>query len=339
LIPINRTRKRLLLSVLTAAAMSATAPALAAAGGMPSPFAPAPAMGTPDQAPRLRVAQSQEAAQLQLQIQQLQEQIRVLTGQVEGLQFQVTQMQTQMERTNEDNEFRFQALEGGEPGKSQAATESGGAMPAEELPQSPAETEAATASPDESRLEPGDGAPMDVIGETLDPMVGNGAADGTLGTLSDGGAPNVLDPAQPLNLSLDGGAAVSNGDAQAQYDAGYDAVVRGDYAFAEDQFQQFVALYPDDPQAPDATHWLGEALIQRGAYDDAALVLAEGYQQYQNSSRAPDLLLKLGVALNGAGEAEVACRTYATLEQRHAEVSDAFRQRLADEKQRAQCPG
>lgn len=335
----KRLRKRLLLSVLAAAAMGATAPALAATGGVPSPFAPSIATGAPDQPPRLRVAQSQEAAQLQLQIQQLQEQIRGLTGQVEGLQFQVTQMQTQMERTNEDNEFRFQALEGGEPGKSPAATESGGEMPAEELPQTPAETEVPADPPDESRLEPGDGEPMDMIGETLDPMVGNGAADGTLGTLSDGGGPDIVDPGQPLDLSLDSGAEVADGDARAQYEAGYDAVVRGDYAFAEDQFQQFVALYPEDPQAPDATHWLGEALIQRGAYDDAALVLAEGYQQYQNSSRAPDLLLKLGIALNGAGEAEVACRTYATLEQRHTDFSDAFRQRLADEKLQAQCPG
>ena len=330
-------KTRLLLSVLTATAMGATAPSSAA---VPSVFAPAAlAVAAPEQPARLRVAQSQEAAQLQLQIQQLQEQIRMLTGQVEGLQFQVTQMQTQMERTNEDNEFRFQALEGGAPGKSPAATESGGAMPAEELPQTPAEAAAPAAAPDETRLEPGDGEPMDMIGETLDPMVGNDADDGTLGTLSDGGAPGALDPGQPLDLSLDSGAAASNADARAQYDAGYEAVVRGDYAFAEDQFQQFVALYPDDPQAPDATHWLGEALIQRGAYDDAALVLAEGYQQYQSSSRAPDLLLKLGIALNGAGEAEVACRTYATLEQRHTGFSDAFRQRLADEKLRAQCAG
>jgi tol-pal system protein YbgF len=324
----------LLLSVLTIAALGA-GPTLAVTGTMPSPFSPLPpAELTADrleQPVRVRVAQSQEAAQLRLQIQQLEEQIRVLTGQVEGLQFQVTQMQTLIERTNEDNEFRFQALEGGGPGKPPAATESGGAMPAEELPQTPAPVEAVPA--DESRLEPGDGEPMHAVGDSQDPLVGNSAAEGTLGTLSDG----PLD--QPLDLSLDGGAELSSGDAQAQYAAGYDAIMRGDYAFAEDQFQQFVALYPDDPQAPDATHWLGEALIQRGAYDDAALVLAEGYQQYQDSNRAPDLLLKLGIALSGAGEAEVACRTYATLEQRHTELAEAFRQRLNEEKQRAQCAG
>src|SRR5690606_16791982 len=143
----------------------------------------------------------------------------------------------------------------GEPGKSQAATESGGAMPAAELPQNPADTEAPAAVPDQSRLEPGDGAPMDTIGDSLDPMVG-GTADGTLGTLSDGGQ-DGLDPSQPLDLSLNSGEAAADGDARAQYQAGYDAVVRGDFAFAEEQFQQFVALYPEDPQAPDATHWLG----------------------------------------------------------------------------------
>jgi tol-pal system protein YbgF len=267
---------------------------------------------------------------LRVQIQQLQEQIRVLTGQVEGLQFQLTQMQTLLERTNEDNEFRFQALEGGAPGKPPAATESGGAMPAEELPQDPAAESQAPVESDSSRLEAGDGEPMDMIGDSQDPMIGGDgiAPDATLGTLPGD---------QPLDFSLDGGET-SSPDARAQYEAGYDAIVRGDFAFAEDQFEQFVALYPEDPQAPDAVNWLGEALIQRGAYDDAALVLAEGYQKYQATARAPDLMLKLGIALNGAGESEVACRTFATLEERHTGLAAAFQQRLDEEQQRAQCP-
>src|SRR5690606_38989136 len=139
----------------------------------------------------------------------------------------------------------------GGPGKPPAATESGGAMPAEELPQTQTETEAAPPA-EPSRLEPEDGEPMDMIGDSQDPMIGDGAADGTLGTLSDADAAGG---SRALDLSLDGGNEAANGDAQAQYEAGYEAVVRGDYAFAEDQFQQFVALYPDDPQAPDATHW------------------------------------------------------------------------------------
>src|SRR5690606_17346872 len=180
----------------------------------------------------------------------------------------------------------------------------------------------ATSEQAPSRLQPSppavgaeEGEPADHLGDSADPLIGTNATGAdTLGTLPEDVA---LGGSRPLDLSLDGGAQVSNGDADAQYAAGYDAIVRGDYAFAEDQFSQFVALYPDDPQAPDATNWLGEALIQRGAYDDAALVLAEGYQKYQDSPRAPDLLLKLGIALGGAGEQEVACRTFFTLEKRY----------------------
>ena len=102
--------------------------------------------------------------------------------------------------------------------------------------------------------------------------------------------------------------------------------------FAEDQFRQFIALYPKDPQAADATNWLGEALLQRQAYDDAADVLLTGFQNYQKSPRAPDLLLKLGIALAGAGEQDTACRTFFEVAKRYPKQPAAFMQRLKDEK-------
>jgi tol-pal system protein YbgF len=178
----------------------------------------------------------------------------------------------------------------------------------------------------------GQPAPDSGLGESADPLVGsNSTGTGTLGDLT-------LQPQRPHDLTFDAGTTLSSGDANAQYQAGYEAIVRGDYSFAEDQFQQFISLYPDDPQAADATNWLGEALMQRGAYDDAALVLAEGYQKYEASPRAPDLMLKLGVALVGAGEQEVACRTFFTLEKRYPNLAPQFAQRLNDEKSKAQCP-
>lgn len=360
----NRRRKRLSFpgnswtgrAAIRAAVLAAglLAPSLGAAesgagGLLPAQEATAFALPVPPaeigEPARMHVAQSRETAQLQLQIQQLQEQIRLLTGQVEGLQFQLTQMQTLIERMTEDNEFRFQQLEGGAGGKPDAATRSGGVTQPEALPQAPATTADAPPLAAPAPLAPSDvdapkpdlGEPTDNVGESADPLLGTGTeGTSTLGTLD--GEDLTLGGSRPLDLSLDGGNSVSNGDADAQYAAGYDAIVRGDYAFAEDQFQQFIALYPDDPQAPDATHWLGEALLQRGAYDDAALVLAEGYQKYQSSPRAPDLLLKLGIALNGAGEREVACRTFFTLEKRYTGLSPALLQRLGEEKSKAQCP-
>jgi tol-pal system protein YbgF len=286
---------------------------------------------------RILVAQNKSEAQLLVRIQDLEEQIRTLTGQVEGLQFQLTQMQTMLQKQGEDNEFRFQQLEGGTPAKKpQAAVPTDGATPSDALPQGSAQAVGAdqTATPDSAPLSNSD-QPMDGgLGESADPLLGGGTDQ--LGTLSTDDQLS-LDPNRPLDLSLDGGP-ISNGDANAQYAAGYDAITRGDYAFAEDQFQQFIALYPDDPQAPDATNWLGEALLQRGAFTDAAEVLANGYTKYKESKRAPDMMLKLGVALAGADKPDVACRTFFTLKQRYPDLSPAFLQRLAEENQKAKCP-
>ena len=284
-------------------------------------------------------AQSQTEAQLAVRIQELEQQVRDLTGQLEGLQFTITQMQTQLQQMADDNEFRFQQLEGGGAGKTEAAPQSGGVTPPAEAPQ----PDTGTQAPDTTALPPADtppvagdvpvtsDAPMDDLGDSADPLLGQGQSGApAMGTLGESSV--------PLNLSLDGGTALEDGDARAQYAAGYDAIVRGDYAFAEEQFRQFVALYPQDPQAPDAVNWLGEALLQRQAYDEAADVLFTGFQQYERSSRAPDLLLKLGIALAGAGETDTACRTYAEVAKRYTGQPAAFTQRLADERAKAKCP-
>lgn len=308
-------------------------------------------------APMFVQAQSRSEAQLQVQIQDLQDQVRTLTGQVEGLQFSIGQMQTQLQQMADDNEFRFQQLEGGGAGKTEAAPQSGGVTPSAEAPQPDTGTQTptdTTALPDPNAAPSGDvqpgvsgsltaapasgdvptstDAPMDDLGDSADPLLGQGQS-GTTTTGTLGGTNGV-----PLNLSLDGGQTLEDGDAKAQYAAGYDAIVRGDYSFAEEQFRQFVALYPQDPQAPDATNWLGEALLQRQAYDEAADVLLTGFQNYERSARAPDLLLKLGIALAGAGEVDTACRTYFEVSKRFPNQPPAFTERLQAERQKAQCP-
>jgi tol-pal system protein YbgF len=314
--------------LLIPAVLAALASPALAAGSPVSLQAPAADDG------RILVAQNnQNTAELMVRIQDLEEMVRQLTGRIEGLEFQITNMQKQQE----DNEFRFQQLEGGAPvGKPQAAAPTDGVTPSDALPQDqtpgmtdeiPMDQLPATPAPD---LPPSD-LPMDGMGDSADPLL-NGGTD-QLGTLGEG-----EDFAnRPLDLSL-GGGEMSDGDATAQFEAGFDAMQRGDYAFAEDQFTQFIQLYPDDPQVPDAVNYLGEALIQRGSYTDAAQVLAEGYTKHKDSKRAPDIMLKLGVALAGAQQVDVACRTFSTLRQRYPNLSPAFQQRLDAESQKAQCP-
>ncbi|KRA41672.1 tetratricopeptide repeat protein [Devosia sp. Root635] len=295
---------------------------------------------------RIHVAQTQDAAQLMVRIQQLEEQLRLQNGQIEGLTFQLTQLQEILNRMQEDNEFRFQALEGGAGPKPDAAGQAGGVTQPEALPQDPnaipADADGVPLTdipeqgvqplPGEAEFDPtftdGSAAPADALGESADPLVGTGAAGGV-----------DLTTGQPMNLSFDPAAAKSgNADADAQFAAGYDAFTKGDYAFAEDQFSQFLSLYPDSAQATDAANFLGDVLIGRAAYDEAAEVLLAAFQKAPDSPRAPDLLLKLGMSLSGAGERETACRTFAEIDKRYTTLAPAFVTRLGEEKTRAECP-
>ncbi len=288
---------------------------------------------------RLLVAQA-DSAQLMVRIQQLEEQIRQLNGQVEGLTFQLTQMQELVTRLEQNTNNRLQALEGGGSGNAEAAPAAGGATQPQAAPQDPANVpdtdippQGVVPLPGEVEFDPtfDDGSvPTDQLGQSSDPLVGTGA----------GGAIDLA-TGQPLNLSYDPSATETpsgNADADAQFQAGYDALMQGDYAFAEDQLTQFLELYPNNPKATDAANWLGDALIYRAAYTEAAAVLLDAYQKAPDNPRAPDLLLKLGVSLSGAGERDVACRTFAQVNDRYTNVTPAFVARLDAERAKAQCP-
>ena len=302
---------------------------------------------TNTQPERILVAQADQA-QVLVRMQQLEEQIRLLNGQIEGLTFQLTQMQEIVNRMQEDNEFRFQQLEGGAGGKTEAATQSGGVTPPEASPQTQTQPQAPSGEdavpltqipeqgvkplPGEAEFDPTfddqSALPMDQIGNSADPLVGTGQTGGI-----------DLATGQPLDLSYNP-ATVSTGDADAdaQFAAGYEAYASGDYAFAADQFGQFVSLYPNNPQVPEAANFLGDALLTQGSYDQAAEVLLDTFQKHPDSPRAPDLLLKLGMALSGAGERETACRTFSEVDKRYTTQPPAFVARLAEEKAKAECP-
>ena len=251
----------------------------------------------------IRVAQtSRNLATVNVRLAQLEEQIRILTGQVEGLQFQMTQMQTFLERQQEDYEFRFEQLEGGGSGKAKATSLSEGAMPVGEMSQN----------------------------ENSD--------DVDLNRLSNGLALDV--PTEPLSsndINISTGNLATRADADAQYNAGYEAALRGDIDFAKEQFRQFISLYPTHPQAPDATDWLGGELIKQGSFQEAADILLSGFQSYSGSKRAPDLLFKLGQALAGAGEHATACRTFEEVTKRYPDISNDLKTKLATEQKKAKC--
>lgn len=293
-----------------------------------------------DTYPVIELAQSsRDVASINVRLGQMEEQMRVLNGQVDGLQFQLAQMQTFLERLQQDYEFRFEQLEGSRSGKTEAAPQSGSVTLPGGAPQTPIVTPPLTGALD---LDASDEADSDrLVSSGSGDSFGARDVEMGLGTIE-----NELSTFEGRNLSLDGPSfdldttdadIVTDDDADAQYRAAFDAVARGDFDFAEEQFRQFVELFPNHTQAPEAVNWLGEALLQRGAYDEAAEVFFDGFDAYSRSARAPNLLMNLAIALSGAGEDDTACRTFGEVQKRFLDQPNSFKTKLATEMRKAKC--
>ncbi len=313
-------------------------------------------------------AQDRDVAQAMMRLQDLEQQVRDLTGQVQGLQFQLTQLQTLVDRSNQDNDDRFRQLEGGAaPAPSTRApaasigTDDGGGVLTTQPPRT------AGAAPPNLM---GNSNSGDDLGPSSDPLVGKGrpgmapgAEEVPLGASA--GQPVASQPMMqsapiaapgrpvlsaaarsqqqasiaPQTVAPATTAAAGDPAAMAQYKAGYDALVKGNYPVAEQDFRAFIKQYPTDPQAPDATNWLGEALLQQQDFVNAADVLVTGYKTYPDSPRAPDMLLKIGIALTGAQQLDAACKTFGLVASKYANTTAAFRTLLKQQMAKANCQG
>ena len=118
---------------------------------------------------------------------------------------------------------------------------------------------------------------------------------------------------------------------QTLYQQGYGALLQKDYAGAEGAFRELVNAYPNDPLAGNAQYWIGETYYVRGQYKNAADAFLKGYKKYKSSEKAPDTLLKLGMALAELGQKDAACSTFNELEAPNIRSAGAY-------PRRCQCP-
>lgn len=122
------------------------------------------------------------------------------------------------------------------------------------------------------------------------------------------------------------------------YNHAFSLLSRRDYGEAERELKAFLAAYPNDALAANATYWLGETYFVRNDFRQAAVTFLEGYQKEPKGSKAPDNLLKLAVSLGNLGEKKEACAALGRLVKEFQNASATVRQRVADERKRSACP-
>jgi tol-pal system protein YbgF len=94
------------------------------------------------------------------------------------------------------------------------------------------------------------------------------------------------------------------GAEQAAYDAALQLYERRQPNAAQENFQNFLQLYPDSTLAPNALYWLGESHYAAGRMDLAIMQFKKVAETYPRHPKAAAALLKAGYAYARLGDRE-----------------------------------
>jgi tol-pal system protein YbgF len=176
------------------------------------------------------------------------------------------------------------------------------------------------------------------------------------GTTRFGSTTVTSDSSDPIGgiLAGDGGAAPANGPGRVAaaepaaeafgtnpkqiYERAYGYLLQKNYSAAQAGFSEFLKRYPNDPQAPDALYWLGEAHYVQRNYADAAEAFDLVTTSFGSSTKAPDAQLKRAMALAQIGKKQDACAAFRELGARYPGAPSYVKSKAESERQRTGCP-
>jgi tol-pal system protein YbgF len=114
-------------------------------------------------------------------------------------------------------------------------------------------------------------------------------------------------------------------EAKRAYDAALALVTSKQCPKALDAFAAFLVKWPDHPYADNAMFWRGECYFQAGDYTHASEQLEGVVARFPAGNKAPDALLKLGMAQQKLGNAAKAKECFDRLLQLYPQSEAARR--------------
>ena len=102
-----------------------------------------------------------------------------------------------------------------------------------------------------------------------------------------------------------------------QFQLAFDLLRNQRFEEAKDSFLLFIEENTDNTLSGTAHYWLGEIYLLKKEFREAALILAEGYQKFPQSIKAPDMLYKLSDSLVLIDKKNDACSTLIKLDKEY----------------------
>lgn len=247
---------------------------------------------------------SQSNARMQVQLQDLANQIRDLTGRVEEAEHGVSRLSERLDKLNADVETRFQALESGK--KPAGGTTMGAVSPGMERPATEGRGAEAATKPSKTPAAPGLQPGQELFG-TMSQSGSAKAVKPELKTLPEG-----VDKSAPKAGANNEGARVAAASAgpKERYETAFRHLQQREYDKAAAEFDAFAKENPKNPLSSNALYWLGETHYYRKNYAEAARIFLDGYKRYPKGNKAPDDLFKLGKSLAAIKEKQSACAAW-----------------------------
>lgn len=300
-------------------------------GEPPPPAAATPAPG-PTESGAASSGDPRVAARNSVRISQLETEIRRLTGSIEELDHRMRQVEARVDRLVADVDQRLTELEGGQPNAGSAGGEPSGNVQLPIEPQDRARSSTPIVEPPIRRTP--DGRRLGSPPRTLGTLPRDQAVSVPRGPESAPSNTPAGAPAQQASAS----PTLPPGSDQEQYDYALSLMLqKQDFATAEKALRAFVEQHPDSSLAGNAYYWLGETYYVRKNYQDAAFTFAEGFQKYPKGNKAPDGLLKLGMALAQLDKTREACTAYSRLLSNFPDANARLKARVQREQSRANC--
>ncbi|MEQ8664650.1 MAG: tol-pal system protein YbgF [Rhodospirillales bacterium] len=277
-------------------------------------------------------------AHLDSRITALEGDLRAVTGSVEELGFHISQLTTRLDKLIGDVDYRLSELERGRVGAGSAAV---GVQGDGLLPQD----QSATPLPVTPEVDTGTGVLGSITAEQLQsadvsvPSEVDAATEGSGTGISraDTGTLSSQELSAPQPTATDGNEQVAALTPQDEYAQAFALLRQAKYDEAAAALQSFVDSHGDHDLASNARYWLGETYYVRSEYVRAAEVFFEAYRLAPKGPKAPDTLLKLGMALGNLGKKPEACAAFAKLEQEFPNPSPAIVSKLDRERSRNGC--
>ena len=248
-----------------------------------------------------------------LKLSEVEDQFRQLTNKFEEINFKLDKLSNRLSKIQADNQIRFQDIE--------SAISSG---------EITTQLSSKPKTDSKSEILPGSSQPQDLGSisykdtETSETSQQIQSVDTTATVVTE--TFQAEEKILPQDLSP-----------KKQYEFATSFLKVGDYSTAERAFREFVLSNSEHELAGSAQYWYAETFRIRQLYTDAASAYLEGYQKYPKGSKAPIILLKLGVSMVQIGEKDQGCKMINGVELQYPKANQSVIQKAKYESKKFEC--